>query len=226
MVGRDLPNQCPDGEDHQGRRGGRESVTFGSNALWWRLTVKIQIIKVLVWEQENDLLAIHCILRGQIWLRLGQERVMFINQSHRVPIRSPRKSPWIPCRLLCGKRKRRWCNQHFVESDEHRKRGKRRLISIRRNWMHWRRGEKECRLLRLQRGREVVRVLGVGVKRDAAVGRLQSPLLHQSLPSKVKVDQAAAARRDANRSPELATTFHLNLSHPALQACSSKAPTA
>ena len=56
MVGRDLPNLCPHGEDHQGRRGARgggsgsENGNSGrsSNPAWRSSIVMIQIHKALV----------------------------------------------------------------------------------------------------------------------------------------------------------------------------------
>lgn len=54
MVGRDLPNLCPHGEDHQGRRGAGEggsgsgSRNFGTSLAWRSSTATIQIHKALV----------------------------------------------------------------------------------------------------------------------------------------------------------------------------------
>jgi hypothetical protein len=67
VVGRDLPNLCPHGEDHQGRRGassgrgGSGRKQFGSKSrLGSRsLIVMIQIHKALVWLMgRKDLLVI------------------------------------------------------------------------------------------------------------------------------------------------------------------------
>jgi len=54
MVGRDLPNLCPHGEDHRGRRGaegggsGSENKDFGTRLAWRSSTATIQIHKALV----------------------------------------------------------------------------------------------------------------------------------------------------------------------------------
>ncbi len=55
MVGRDLPKSCPNGEDHQGRRGAGDANSGsmirpgGRRKLVWRsLIVMIQIYKALI----------------------------------------------------------------------------------------------------------------------------------------------------------------------------------
>jgi hypothetical protein len=53
VVGRDLPNLCPYGEDHQGRKGargvgvGRRSKNLGEIHVWRNLIATILIHKAL-----------------------------------------------------------------------------------------------------------------------------------------------------------------------------------
>lgn len=134
MVGRDLPKLCPLGEDHQGLRepvgGGRSGSGRSARLAWRSWIVTIQIHKALVWilRKKTGLRAMHFILPGPNWPRLGLEGVMWrrILQVRRRTRRTQTKRSLMPRKLRCGKRKRRLYSRPCGGSDGHRTRGRAR----------------------------------------------------------------------------------------------------
>lgn len=73
MVGRELPNMCPNGEDHRGAGGGvgrlkrgYTIIGFRAKELWKSWTATIRIHKVPIWQElvTDDLLVTRFGLQG------------------------------------------------------------------------------------------------------------------------------------------------------------------
>lgn len=82
MVGRELPNMCPNGEDHRGAGGGVGRLKRGytniglpEKGLWRSWTAKIRIHKALIWQDLviDDLLVTRFNLQVQSYVATGDK---------------------------------------------------------------------------------------------------------------------------------------------------------
>lgn len=156
MVGCDLPNLSPIGEDHQGETGAtRGDGGSGSGSGRCGRRVIMRAFKSLIVRRiadiiiRRDLPVIYCILMALTYLLLrvmggGVIRLTIRISIRRLADRVMMRTRGVQGKLPCETRKRRWSKRHLLASDELARKGGQSASSLQRSLQHWSGGRSAC----------------------------------------------------------------------------------